>query len=206
MLRRALVLAGAAAVLAGCVTAAHNVSVDDIRTLRLERVDVVLDPAAKIQWYNLQRDFAEARNRQGDSQAAWDNVAGTEAFRAQVRAQVLAKARAVVEPALRSALTGSTPVIARINVHHIHVPGFAEQMVTGLFLGAGAQQSSMSVSVDFIEARTNRPIVTFPRTPLATSGGQTLVSLGSGLFSSDPIERMLTPLNDRLPSWLLKTN
>jgi hypothetical protein len=54
MFNRLAVLGLVAVALAGCQTAADTVSVDTIRTLRVERTDVVLDPAAKVDWPKLQ--------------------------------------------------------------------------------------------------------------------------------------------------------
>jgi hypothetical protein len=205
MFCRVAFVVGIAATLAGCVTAGHNVSIDDIHTLRLERVDLVIDPAAKIDWPYLQAEYAESRKRQGDSQATEQSVLETPAFRAYVAARLQEKARSLVDPPLRSVLGGSTPVIARINLHHIKIISLAENMITSAFLGSGAAQSGMNVSIDFVDVRTNRLVVTYPRSGFLTQGGHRPNLGTTGLFAPDPSERLFYDLAGRLPSWLLKS-
>jgi hypothetical protein len=201
-----IVLLGLVAVaLAGCQTAAHTVSVDTVRSLRVERVDLTLDPAAKINWGKAQDEYAEVRRRQGDAQATTDNVVGTPGFRTYAAGLLQGQARAIIEPKLRSALTGSTPVVARIRVLGLHVPGLGEHIALGLALGAGGVQSRLGVTVDFVDARSVRSIVVYQQTALVTQGGQKIAMGTTGYFSHDPIERMFSDLGDRLPAWLLKT-
>ena len=192
--------------LSGCVTAAHNVDVDDVKNMRIERVDLSLDPAAKIGWYDAQKDFAESRNQQGDSQATAENVADTPAFRAYVAARLQVRAKAVIEPTLRQTLTGARPAVARITVHQVFSPSLLRGLVTAALVGVGQVQSGMSVSIDFVDARTNRVIVAYPKTALVTGGRQTFEMGFSGYFAADPVDRMLAQLQDRLPHWLLKTD
>jgi hypothetical protein len=205
---KAILLALAAIGLAGCVTtAAHNVDVDDIKSLRIERVDVVLDPAAHIGWKDAQTDYAEARNQQGDSQATADNVGGTPSFRAFVLSRIQSRTKALLEPTLRQTLAGSRPAIARMTVHHVYVPNFLQGLGTGLAFGAGSIQSGMTVSIEFVDSRTNRVVVAYPKTPLVTSGRGRMHQqlLTSPHFSPDPIDRLVAQLQDQLPQWLLKT-
>ena len=191
--------------LAGCVTAAHNVDVDDIKNMRIERVDLSLAPAATIGWYDAQKDYAESRNQQGDSQATADNVVGTPAFQAYIASRLQARAKAVLEPTLRQTLTGARPAFARVTVHHVFSPSLLRGLVTTVLVGAAQVQSGMSVTIDFVDAKTNRVIVTYPKTALVTGGRQTFEMGFSGYFAADPIDRMLAQLQDRLPHWLLKT-
>ena len=208
-MHKAVVFALAALALAGCVTATtatHNVDVDDIKSLRVERVEVIFDPAAQIGWKDAQAEYAESRNQQGDSQATEYNVLGTPGYRAFILSRIQSRSKVVVEPTLRQTLAGTRPAVARIVIHHVYVPNFRQAMGTALISGAGAIQSGMSVSIDFVDARTNRVVVAYPRTPLATSGkGGWELPVYSPRFSSDPIDRLLAQLQDQLPQWLLKT-
>lgn len=205
MLCRIAFVAGLLATLAGCVTtASHNVSVDDIRALRLERVDLVLDKVATLDWPYLQSEFAESRKRQGDAQATELSVRETPAFRALVTSRLQETARAAIDPPLREALAGSTPVVARITVHHLKVIGLAQGIAVSVFAGAAAAQSHMSVSIDFVDARTNRLIVAYPRSGIVTQGGHRLDVGMTGHFSADPTVRLFNDLASRVPSWLLK--
>jgi hypothetical protein len=205
MLRGIFVVAVAAVTLVGCITAAHNVDVDDIKNIRIERVDLSLDPAVTIGWYDAQKDYAQSRNQQGDNQATADNVAGTPAFRAYVASRLQARAKAILEPTLREALTGARPAVARVTVHHVFSPSLLRGLVTAALVGVAQVQSGMSVTIDFVDAKTNRVIVTYPKTLLVTGGRQTFEMGFAGYFSADPIDRMLAQLQDRLPHWLLKT-
>lgn len=204
---KAILCALAAVGLAGCVTtAAHNVDVEDIKSLRIERVDVVLDPAAHLGWLDAQKEYAESRNAQGDSQATKENVLGTSGYRAFILSRIQSRTKVHLEPTLRQVFTGSRPAIARMIVHHVYVPSFLQALGTGLAFGAGQIQSGMSVSIDFVDARTNRVIVAYPKTPLVTSGvGRASLPTNSPQFSPDPIDRLLAQLQDQLPQWLLKT-
>ena len=204
---KALLLALAAVGLAGCVTtAAHNVDVDDIKSLRVERVDVILDPAAQIGWKDAQKEYAESRNRQGDSQATDANVLGTPGYRAFILLRIQSRTKALLEPTLRQTLAGSRPAVARMTVHGVYVPSLLQAVGTSLVFGVGQIQSGMTISIDFVDARTNRVIVAYPKTPVITQGRQGYASLGlTGHFAADPIDRLLAHLQDRLPQWLLKT-
>jgi hypothetical protein len=205
MFYRIAFMAGLMAALAGCVTTStHDVSVDDIRALRLDRVDLVIDPAATISWPYLQEQFAEQRKRQGDAQATEQNVRETPAFRTHVASQLQQKARAHIDPRLRSALAGPRPVVARITVHHLKVISLGEGIVVSVFAGAAAATSQITVSIDFIDARTNRLIVAYPKSGISTQGGHQINMGMSGGFSADPIERLFSDLGGRVPSWLLK--
>lgn len=203
MLRGLLVVLMAAG-LPGCVTAAHTLDVEEVRSLRLERVDLVLDPAAKIDWVSLQSEYAESLKRRADAEATTQNVIEPAGFRAYAMTRIQSKLQQVLEPALRSTLAGSRPVIARITVHGVRIPGFVEGAIKNLALGPGATQSEMGLTIDFLEAKTGRPILTYPRGYVATSGTQ-WVDLGTtGAFAADPIERMMNSLANRVPAWLLK--
>ena len=204
-MRKAVLFALMAVALAGCVTAAHTVDVDDIKSLRIERFDLALDPAAKVLWYNAQKEYADSRNKQGDAQATDLNVMETPGYRAYVLSRLQVRAKAVVEPTLRQTLAGSRPAIARMTIHHVQVPSLLNGLVTAVFLGAGQVQSGMTVSIDFVDARTNRVIVAYPKTGLITQGRQQLDLGFSGHFAADPIDRMFAQLQNRLPDWLLKT-
>jgi hypothetical protein len=65
----------------------------------------------------------------------------------------------------------------------------------------------MTVSIEFVDGRTNRVIVAYPKTPLVTSGRGRMHQqlLTSPHFSPDPIDRLVAQLQDQLPQWLLKT-
>jgi hypothetical protein len=198
-------MAGLLATLVGCVTTAtHSVSVDDIRALRLERVDLVIDPAATVAWPYLQDEYAESRKRQGDTQATEQSVRETPGFRAHVASRLLGTARGAIDPPLREALGGSRPVVARITVHHLKIIGLAEGMVTAVFAGAAAATSHITVSIDFVDARTNRLIVAYPKSGISTQGGHRLDIGATGHFAADPTERLFRDLATRVPSWLLK--
>jgi hypothetical protein len=206
-------LAAAAAFLAACVTTnpPHNLNVEDVRALRLERVDVVIDPAAPINWADLENEYIEKRGEAAKSSQA-SRERETKAARDFAAARIRDRARSVVEPALKSALDGRRPVTARIIVHRIGIPTTFQVVVGGLFSCAlerpgtcrtGAD-SVMNVAVDFIDTRTGAVVLSYPRTVLTTQGGQKINMGTTGVFSHDPIERMLADLNGRLTSWLLK--
>ena len=203
---KAVVLAVLSAGLTACVTtASHTLSVDEVRALRLERLDLVLDSAARVHWSAAEEEYAKSKGGRPQGDSAAPREAPTEGFRAYIAGRLRDKAKAVIEPSLRSALVGTRPVAARINVHGVNVTGFFEGMVPGILLGPQAVTSDMGVSVDIVDARTGAPVLSYPRTALSTQGGQKLDWGFSGAYSSDPIERLLADLNGRLTPWLLKT-
>jgi hypothetical protein len=210
----ALLLVG----LAGCVTTPpHNMSVDAVRALNVQRVDVAFDPAARINWPSLEYELAHGRS--ANAAVAMPDPAGSgspadipppkEVAAPEMRAQALSrlteKGRAVLHPSLKSKLAGSRPVIARMTVHSLNLPSTARILVTDAIIGAGASSSMMEVSVDFLDARTGSPVLSYPKTLLSTQGGYKLNMGTSGIFSHDPVERMLAGLDGQLASWLLKT-
>ena len=214
----ALLLAG----LPACVTTTppHSLSADDVRALNVQRVDVAFAPEARIVWPTLASEMAEARRpggpvRMPDVAAGGDTAPPPPAqvqinpaeYRAQAIARVSDKARSVLQPSLKSKLAGSRPVVARMTVHELFVPTIAGQIVIGALAGQGMKgtNSEMAVSVDFVDARTGAPVLSYPKVALITQGGHKINMGTSGIFSHDPLERMLTELDGQLSSWLLKT-
>jgi hypothetical protein len=202
-----------AVVLAACVTTTppHGLSVDNVRALRLERVEVAIDPAAQINWSELTSGLATAQAApvQNDMTGSIPDIPepprlSPEQSRANAMANMREKARTVLEPTLKSTLNGMKPVNARVTVHYVKVAGFFEGLAKHMIIGPGAAQSTMVVSVDFIDARSGATVVSYPRTGLSTEGGYKLNMGTTGAISHDPIERMFASLNDRLTSWLLK--
>jgi len=217
----AVVLLALTPLLAACVTTEpHTLSVDSVRALRLERVDVVLDPAAPIAWSGLAQEIRDARKGPNATTERTYGEAGPEEVKipaAELRALAASRLREKVgtftEPSLKSSLSGTKPVVTRITVHDVRIPGTGEQIAVGLAFGllagpvaagSASVNSTMAVSVDFVDPRTGSPILSYPRTTLVTQGGYKLNMGTSGVFSHDPIERMLADLNNRLTSWLLK--
>ena len=187
---------GLAVVVAACATLPpHELNVNDIRGLRLERVEVVVDPSARLNWVAMKDQFEK-------SQKAAASVA---AFRSYITPHLNQKARATIEPALKSVLAGSRPVAARITITVLHIPGFVEGFATALVFGPGSHQSRLSARVDIVDARTGAAVVSLPTVDAATQGGHALLDLQqSGPMSADPVERLFAKLSDRLTSWLLK--
>src|SRR5262245_63098916 len=109
---RLLLVAFASALLAlataGCVTTtpAHDLSVESVRALRVERVIVTVDPAARITWPTLAQELIDARKARTGSDAMESNAALGE-MKAAVLSRLNDKARAVLEPPLRSTLSGA---------------------------------------------------------------------------------------------------
>ncbi|HKE95787.1 MAG TPA: hypothetical protein VKB34_15835 [Povalibacter sp.] len=209
---RLLLVAFASALLAlataGCVTTtpAHDLSVESVRALRVERVAVTVDPGARITWPTLAQQLIDARKARtgvedGDSSAAIAEM------KSAVLARLNEKARTVLEPSLKSTLSGTKPVTARVTVHSLFIPNTAGVMVSTLFAGptAPGAQSGMGVSVDFVDARTGAPVLSYPKTGVITQGGYKINMGTSGLISHDPVERMFADLDGRLRSWLLKS-
>jgi hypothetical protein len=189
--------------LPGCVTTTpHNLDVQDVRALRLERVDLVLDPTARVHWPDVQKEYTESL---GAAPKASDGAkeASVQAARAFVAARLRDKARTFVEPALKSVLAGTKPVTARIVVHGISIPGTFE--VIGAALSPLGAKSEMGISVEFLDARAGTPILSFPKTGLSTAGAEKINMGTTGIFSHDPIERMFASFNGQLTSWLVKT-
>jgi hypothetical protein len=208
--------------LAACVTTTppHNLSLADVRALNVQRVDIAIDPAARIIWPSLANEMVEARQPSGSTRMP-DVAAGAEfaaapppaveikpaEYRAQALSRLTEKGRAVLQPSLKSKLAGTRPVVARMTVHHLYVPSIAGQIVIGALAGVGSPgtNSEMTLTVDFVDARTGAPVLSYPRTSLVTSGGHKINMGTTGLFSHDPIERMLTDLDGQLSPWLLKS-
>jgi hypothetical protein len=195
----------------GCVatdTTPHNLNAETVRSLRLDHVDVVVDPLAQIHWPSL------ADERAPGTPAPQDGVPAVSASPAEVRARAIprvqSKFHAFVTPTLKSKLAGTRAAKARIVVWRVKIVG-AMDIVAGIpaavLLGPGAAtpRSEMDVSIDFIDAKSGAVILQFPRTTLSTEGGNGLNLGGSGLRSHDPIERLLAKLDAQLSPWLLKS-
>jgi hypothetical protein len=178
-----------AAVLIGCVTTAttpsHNLDIDAVRRLRLERLDLALSPDARVHWPSL----ADAP---------------VDALRAHAISKLREKALVILEPSLRSALAGTRPVAARMTVSNVYVPTAMELLGPGLLLGADAMRSRMRARLDLLDARSGAVVLSFPETFVSTQGGYKPNLGTSGSLSHDPIERLMTDYHAKLSAWLLR--
>jgi hypothetical protein len=200
---RILLAIGFALMVAGCALPAHNLSVESVRELRLERVEVVLEPAVRINWIGAKDELAKSRKPAGDGADAPISV---EALQGYIISQLNQHARAALEPNLRSVLSGTKPVIIRLTVKSLDVPGFGEGLARTIVLGAGSYQSDILVRVDVIDTRTGTPILTLERIDAATQGSYALMGTDQpGLYSNHPVDRLFARLAERISSWLLKT-
>lgn len=210
------------AALAACVTTTppHNLSADAVRAMNVQRVDVAFAPDARIVWPGLANEMAEARRPGGpirtpDIAASGDTATPAPAkveinpaeYRAQAASRVTEKARTVLQPSLKSKLAGSRAIVARMTVHHLYVPSIMGQIVIGALAGVGSPgtNSELTVSLDFVDARTGAPVLSYPTTALVTQGGEKINMGTTGIFSHDPLVRMLTELDSQLSPWLLKS-
>jgi hypothetical protein len=202
------------AVLGACVTTTtpHDLSADNIRALRIERVELALDPAARIEWPQL----AQARAQFASVPAQADMTGSTpeppeqpkltpDQVRARATADLREKARSVLEPTLRSTLGGTRPIVARMTVNAVKIVTFGEGFAAGVILGPQVVTSGMLASVEFVDARTGAVLMRHPLTGVTTQGGYKLNMGTSGTISHDPVERLMAAYGERLTSWLLKT-
>jgi hypothetical protein len=205
MYLRVVLCVAFAALAAGCVTTApsHNMSAESVRALRLERVEVNVDPAAKIIWPSLMQDVMEAQSaRSGAPFPTELPETLTPEMKNEALARLRANARKALEPALRPRLAGAKPVVARVTVHHVYVPTAAGALAVGVLLGPAGAQSAMSASIDFVDARSGATIVSYPKTGFMTQGGYKLNMGTSGMFSHDPIERLFADMGGQAAGWL----
>jgi hypothetical protein len=201
------VIAGVAlgCLLAGCVTTTptHNLSQDAVRGLRLERVEVAVDPTAKLIWPSLAQDvFAAETARTGAPPPTEMPGTLTPQMMPEALARLRTQARKTLEPALQTRLAGAKPVVARVTVHYLYVPNLAGDLMVGVMFGANAVQSRLAASVDFVDARTGAAIVSYPKTGFQTQGGYKLNMGTSGMISHDPIERLFAGMGGQVAGWL----
>jgi hypothetical protein len=207
MYLRVVLGAALGCLLTGCVTTtpAHNLSEDAVRALRLERVEVAVDPTAKVAWGNLGHDLMAAKSKQTGTEVTDPQAVASE-FKAEVMTRLRASAKKTLEPALRTRLAGGKPVIARVTMHHVFIPTTGGVLVSTMFGGSMAPgaQSGMSASIDFVDAKTGATILSYPKTGFMTQGGQKWDIGTSGMFSHDPMERMFADMGGQVAAWLAK--
>ena len=158
--------------IAGCVTTTppHNLSPESVRALRFERLDLVVNPGANINWPAAVEEWTKSSTATPAAPRASRETA-TEGLQAHVAAQLRARARNALEPQLKTALAGGRPVIARMTVNHIHVPTFMEGVAPALIWGPQAVQSGLRANIDILDARTSAVVLSFPDTLVTTQGG-----------------------------------
>jgi hypothetical protein len=203
MLHRTLGAVAVGLALAGFITLPSAHGAESARALRLQRVTVVMDPAGLITWPDM---FADHMGGKAARDAARADPKAFAQKRSAVLKRISERTRAVLEPSLKATLSGPKPVTARVTVHAIYIPTVGSSMLATAFGGIGnpAGQSQLSVSVDFIDAR-GAVVLSYPKTAVTTHGGQKLNIGTSGVFSHDPLERLVATLDGQLKSWLLKT-
>jgi hypothetical protein len=205
--------------LAACVsTPAHNMSGDAVRALNVQRLDVAVPADAHINWPSLEYEMAYGHTQ--NAAVAPPDPAGSgnpaeppppqrkvepAQLKAQAASRLTEKGRTLLQPSLKSKLAGSRPVVARMTVHSLTLPSLGRVILTDAIIGTGASHSMMEVSVDFVDARTGAPVLTYPKTLLSTQGGYKINMGTTGIFSHDPVERMLASFDGQLSSWLLKS-
>jgi hypothetical protein len=181
---------------AGFITLPSAHGAESARALRVERVTVVMDPAGLITSPEISQDNAGGRI---DPKVLAQR-------RGAVFKRVSERTRAVLDPSLKATLSGAKPVTARVTIHSLYIPTVGASMVATAFGGIGnpTGHSVLSVSVHFVDAR-GATVLSFPKTTVTTHGGQKLNIVTSGMFSHDPLERLIATLDGQLKSWLLKT-
>jgi hypothetical protein len=205
--------------LAACVsTPAHNMNVADVRAFNVQRLDVAVPADARINWPSLEYEMAYGHTQ--NAAVAPPDPAGSgnpaeppppqrkvepAQLKAQAASRLTEKGRTLLQPSLKSKLAGSRPVVAKMTVHSLNLPSMGRILVTDAVFGAGTTNSMMEVSVDFVDARTGAPVLTYPKTLLSTQGGYKINMGTTGIFSHDPVERMFAGFDGQLSSWLLKS-
>ena len=211
--RRLFALALTAA-LAGCVTSAPPLSVDEIKTWKVVSVEGIVAPVASSGWMSVAHDFRKLKGleiivkpseERGLPQQIIEPALPLEEYRAYIASQFSQRVKSSFTGPLQGGLHGTRPVRIVVSMHDALILDGNARFGATLLSGQSGDENTLTASIDVVDARTGKTLLTFPQSVTKGTGGALGLALGGGpIIESDPMIRMLNSLRERFTAWLLK--
>jgi hypothetical protein len=199
--------------LGGCATAMMTLSKDELRNIRVARVDVVYDKDSGIMWEKAEVEYIElarARATKGQKPKPWkqempedieakkneyQELVNSPEGKAHIQAKLSNEIRNRLTPALTQKFPGGTrPVVVEVTVKSFIIPSAAQRVV----LGGSPMIGAVTVLKD---AQTGAVLAKMDRATAGAAGNGMLGVLVDQAFS-DLEDRVLEAYNQQVVDWL----
>lgn len=194
--------------LGGCATATINLSQEELRSIRLERVDVVYTPDTIISWDKVEYDYVNSIQSADKAKKPWKQVANDEKSKwdehsriarspegqAHMRGKLTDEFKRRLGQAIVPQFQGNRPVVLEVNVVSFSIPTAGERIM----LGGSPVMGIVTVLKD---ARTGQELAKMDRGVGAAAGNGVLGVLVDQAFS-DLEDRLFNAYIDQLQDWL----
>lgn len=203
-----LLIAGAMMVLAGCATSTNSLSLNEVKGLKLESVEVVYAETSNIWWGNAEREYAAQAEKSGaaeakpkgklaepeDSAALHDRLVNSPEAKAYIKAKLT---RAITEnvASVGSELKGQRPVKIVVTVHGLHIPSAAQRVVIG-------GNPTLFAITTLKDAKTGAELGKLDRISAAPAG-QGLIGVLVDQGFDDLDQRVLAVYREQVRQWLI---
>ncbi|POR53106.1 hypothetical protein [Bosea psychrotolerans] len=214
MLTRRLFALALTVALAGCVTSVPPLSVDEIKTWKVVSVEGIVAPVARSGWMSVAHDFRKLKGleiivkpseERGLPQQIIEPALPLEEYRAYVASQFSQRVKTSFTGPLQGQFHGTRPVRIVVSMHDALILDGNARFGAILLSGQSGDENTLTASIDVIDARTGKTLLTFPQSITRGTGGSLGLALSGGpIIENDPMVRMLNQLHERFTTWLLK--
>lgn len=210
LLSRVAAWSGLAALvlLGGCATATMTLSQDELRSIRIERVDIVYAPDAVISWDKVEYEYVSSiqgaekakkpwKQVANDEKAKWDEhsrIARSPEGQAHIRGKLTDEFKRRLGETVVPQFQGNRPVVLEVNVLSFSIPTAGERIM----LGGSPVMGAVTVLKD---ARTGQELAKMDRAAGAAAGNGVLGVLVDQAFS-DLEDRLFNAYIDQLHDWM----
>jgi hypothetical protein len=194
--------------LGGCATATINLSQEELRSIRLERVEVVYKPDTVISWDKVEYEYVNSiqgaekakkpwKQVASDEKSKWDEhsrIARSPEGQAHMRGKLTDEFKRRLGQNILPQFQGNRPVVLEVNVVSFSIPTAGERIM----LGGSPVMGIVTVLKD---AKTGQELAKMDRGVGAAAGNGVLGVLVDQAFS-DLEDRLFNAYIDQLQEWL----
>lgn len=197
-IRQVSLLVGLAAIASCSASVEPPLTSEQRAGYRIERVEVDIDPSARIWWTEAKFDIAEAAGIDTESIDAVDAYNGSDAGRAAMFAKIQPRIQKPIEAVATTALTGDRPAQLSVLMTNLILPDAGERIfIGGNFIMKGV--------VQVFDIESGAPLTNPQRLGAEAIG---LDGLGGTLieqFDDEPIDQTAAAFGDKAREWLQST-
>lgn len=194
--------------LAGCATASMTLSQDELRSIRIARVEIVYAPDAVISWDKVEYAYVESIQAAEKSKKPWKQVSTDERAKmdehsriarspegqAHIRGKLTEELKRRLGEAIVPQFQGNRAVVLEVNLLSFTIPSAGQRIV----LGGAPMMGAVTVLKD---AQTGEELAKMDRATGAPAGNGVLGVLVDQAFS-ELEDRLLNAYIDQLREWL----
>jgi hypothetical protein len=201
----------ATVLLGGCATATMTLSQDELRSIRIERVEVVYAPDVVISWDKVEYEYVNSikaaqkdakpwKQVSNDEKAQWEEhsrIARSPEGQAHIRGKLTDEFKRRMGETIVPQFQGDRPVILEVNLLAFSIPSPGERIM----LGGAPTMGAITVLKD---AKTGQELAKMDRATGAAAGNGILGVLVDQAFS-DLEDRLFNAYIDQLREWMNTT-